>query len=76
MSPTAHHLSSIALLNAHPQLPTVARLAVAVAVVAVKWDTRARTRKSLSGLEPHMLRDIGLTPSEARIEADKRFYQR
>ena len=34
-----------------------------------------RDRKLLSGLDPHLLRDIGLTPEEAQAEASKPFWR-
>ena len=76
MSPNALHPAQLALLNSQAQLPTLARVAVTVAVMATKWDMNWRTRKALGQLDPHHLDDIGLTPREAAREANKRFYQR
>ena len=76
MSPHALHPDQLALLNSQPRLPALAQIAVTVAVVVTKWDMRWRTRKALARLETHELSDIGLTPAEARREANKRFYQR
>ncbi|MEL6640155.1 MAG: DUF1127 domain-containing protein [Pseudomonadota bacterium] len=76
MSPTTHHPAQLALLAAQSELPALARIAVTVAVVVTKWDMNWRTRKTLAKLEPHELSDVGLTPQEARREANKRFYQR
>jgi len=39
------------------------------------WRHRHVTRRELRGLPPHMLRDIGLTPEDARREADKPFWR-
>ena len=76
MSINALHPAQLALLNGQAQLPTAARVAVTVAVLVTKWDMNRRTRKALARLDGHELLDIGLSPSEAKREADKRFYQR
>ena len=76
MSIHAIQPAQLALLNGQAQLPTLARVAVAVAVVATKWDMNKRTRRALSRLDPCELTDIGVTKHEAAREANKRFYQR
>ena len=76
MSSNALHPAQLALLNSQAELPTLARVAVTVAVMVTKWDMNWRTRKALGRLDPYELEDIGLSPREARQEADKRFYQR
>ncbi|MEO9862382.1 MAG: DUF1127 domain-containing protein [Yoonia sp.] len=76
MSSNAIHPAQLALLNSQAQLPTLARVAVTVAVMATKWDMNWRTRKALGRLDPYELDDIGLTSVEAKREANKRFYQR
>jgi uncharacterized protein YjiS (DUF1127 family) len=76
MSPNALHPAQLALLNSQAQLPTLARVAVTVAVMATKWDMNWRTRKALGRLELHELDDIGLDSRVAKREANKRFYQR
>ncbi len=65
----------IAALSRGQRLPMVAELAVAFAVVVTKWDTRRRTRKSLSHLDPHLLQDIGLSSHDARTEAERPFWK-
>jgi uncharacterized protein YjiS (DUF1127 family) len=45
----------------------VARLARAVAATFEAWQRRSRqlaTERALDGLDPHLLRDLGLTPSD------------
>lgn len=76
MSSNAIHPAQLALLNSQAQLPTLARVAVTVAVMATKWDMNWRTRKALGRLDPYELDDIGLSSAEAKREANKRFYQR
>jgi uncharacterized protein YjiS (DUF1127 family) len=39
------------------------------------WRRNARTRHHLSVLPPHLLRDIGLTPDQARAEASRAFWR-
>lgn len=73
--PHAPLSADLAYLDRSSPLPLLATLSVRVAVTLAKWSTRSRTRCSLSHLDPHMLRDIGVTPDEARIEANKRFWQ-
>ena len=69
------HAPHIAFLGAEQTLAPPAALALYVAVVLTKWSTRHRTRKALARLEPHQLRDIGLTPEEARAEANLMFWR-
>jgi uncharacterized protein YjiS (DUF1127 family) len=49
--------------------------ALATAVVAVlDWQRRAHERHVLMSLDQHMLRDIGVSPSDAEREARKPFW--
>ena len=72
----ALHPAQLSLLNAQASLPKLARICVTAAVAVTVWDMRRRTRRTLARLDPHELRDIGLTPGMARAEANKPFYQR
>ncbi len=65
----------LAFLGAEPQLAPLPALAVFVAVVLTRWGTRHRTRNALAKLEPHMLRDIGVSASAARRETERMFWQ-
>lgn len=38
------------------------------------WAASARTRRHLSKLDAHLLRDIGLTPEDAQVEASRPFW--
>ena len=38
------------------------------------WRERARQRRHLAEMSPEMLRDIGVSPSQARAEAGKPFW--
>lgn len=63
-------------LHALQPLPPVSRVFVALAQIALTWELRRTGRRSLRNLDVHLLKDIGLTTQDARIEADKRFWQR
>ena len=54
-----------------PTVSVVRRIAGALRV----WTQRRRTRKTLSELDPHLLNDIGITPADARNEANRPFWQ-
>lgn len=71
----ALHATHIQTLNAAHSLPLLARWSVAFAVTVTKWDSRYRTRKHLTRLDAHHLRDIGLDHASARIETSKPFWQ-
>ena len=40
----------------------------------MRWQYRAADRAHLADLEPHLLKDIGLTPAERDREARKPFW--
>lgn len=42
---------------------------------ALLWSQRRRTRMQLDKLPPYLLRDIGLTEDDARIEKIKPFWR-
>ncbi len=39
------------------------------------WGTRRRDRRALAALDPHLLRDIGLTEDQAAREVQKPFWR-
>jgi uncharacterized protein YjiS (DUF1127 family) len=39
------------------------------------WIERSRQRDALRELDPHLLRDIGISPEQARAEAGKPFWR-
>jgi uncharacterized protein YjiS (DUF1127 family) len=67
--------AQIVALNSQYSMPVAARLAVWFAVMVTTWDTRWRTRRTLKGLEDHVLNDIGLDHFTAQAEASKPFWQ-
>jgi uncharacterized protein YjiS (DUF1127 family) len=58
-------------------LPLRARISPVrrLAVFLVEAAARRRDRRALAELDPHLLRDIGLTADEAKSEAGKPFWQ-
>lgn len=74
-SALSRRLALLAFLDSQNTMPTVARLFILSAVVVTKWSLRSRTRATLGRLDPHELRDIGVTPSQARTEADRPFWE-
>lgn len=62
-------------LIAQRPLPPVASAVFALAVTVLKWEQRRQTRRALTHLDRHMLDDIGLTHTEARLEGKKAFWQ-
>jgi uncharacterized protein YjiS (DUF1127 family) len=53
----------------------VAELLRALAAAARRWPRRVRERRALAALDARMLRDIGVTPSEAAQECNKPFWR-
>ena len=66
---------SRALALANLPLPPASRLLFWLAVTVATWELRRRTRKSLNGLSPHLLADIGIDPAQADTEMAKRFWR-
>lgn len=76
MTRTASNTSvALSYLTEARIVPTAAVLAVTFAACVSKWATRRETRKALNRLTEWELRDVGLTPQEARIEASKVFWR-
>lgn len=73
--PRALISADLLFLDQHRTLPLLTMVAVRIAVTSSKWADRARARRALKNLDPHLLRDIGLTPDVADIEANKRFWR-
>lgn len=74
-----HHIQSpashLAYLTAQNRIPATSVIALRIAVVVSKWAERRRTRLALRQLPTHLLRDIGLTPAAAEIEARRVFWR-
>ncbi len=70
----AHTSQHLSYLSGRALTPTVS-VFLACVVVMAKWSERRRSRKALADLDPHLLKDIGLTPSEAHREATRPFWR-
>ncbi|MBV0912262.1 DUF1127 domain-containing protein [Anianabacter salinae] len=53
----------------------MSELALRAVVVLATWEERRRSRKHLSKLPPHLLRDIGIDEMRAAREAERPFWQ-
>jgi uncharacterized protein YjiS (DUF1127 family) len=58
-----------------PDLRRIAGAVAALASIPRTWLERRRFRAELEELDERLLKDIGLTPSEARSEASKPFWR-
>jgi len=65
----------LAYLTAQSAMPAASVIAVRVAFVVSQWATRRRTRRALTQLNDHQLRDVGLTPAEAFTESRRVFWR-
>ena len=76
MTRTAYqNIDALIYLRENNALPIVSVLAVQFAVTVSKWTLRHRTRQALGQLTEAQLRDVGLTPLQARREAARLFWQ-
>ncbi len=64
----------LSTLSARTFVNPAARAAVKLAVVLVTWNEAYRSRQVLKQLTPDQLRDVGLTRSQALIEAKRGFW--
>lgn len=62
-------------LTATRRLSPMTSIVVRFAALVVTWEMRRRTRRHLVHLDDHLLRDVGLTRNEAKIEARRLFWQ-
>ena len=76
MTRTAYqNIDALIYLRENNALPIVSVIAVQFAVTVSKWTLRHRTRQALGQLTETQLRDVGLTPLQARREAARLFWQ-
>lgn len=68
------HSSALLLLTASPRLPLIAALAVRFAAAVTTWERRRRSRINLGHLDDRLLRDVGLTKSQAQTEKSRYFW--
>lgn len=70
------HTANIALsLGKREQLPLVSQWAIQLANTIVTWNDRYITRRPLSTMPYTLLDDIGVTPEQAKLEANKPFWR-
>ena len=67
-------VNALSYLQSRP-LPPLASVAVFAAVVLVSWAERRKSRKALAALDDRLLEDVGLTPSQARLESARPFWR-
>ena len=72
---TTSHRTALTQLSARTSLPLVSQVAIKLAYLVLLWSHRSRTRNALRDLPDHALRDIGLTPDDARVESGKWFWR-
>lgn len=75
MTNVTEHPTHLAYLTNRPALPMVAEAAIGFAVLVTKWSVRKRTRRQLSRLDAHQLRDIGLQREDAMREGTLPFWR-
>lgn len=68
-------MTTLTQMKTAQPLPPFARVAFIVAETLLSWEIRRHTRRNLSRLDAHMLRDVGLSAHDAHIEAEKPFWQ-
>ena len=76
MTQTANNtIDTLLYLRKANGLPIVSLWAVKFAANVSIWTTRRNTRLALSRLSDADLRDVGLTPTQAKREAARMFWQ-
>lgn len=65
---------ALALVERSQNLPPLTRALIGLAQVVQTWEMRLRTRKPLSNLEDHILKDIGICRRQAEEEWQKPFW--
>jgi len=58
------------------QLTPVSAAALRVVVLLVRWEDRRHTRKGLKRLDDHLLKDVGISRSDAERELAARPWTR
>ncbi|SMR72054.1 protein of unknown function [Aliiroseovarius halocynthiae] len=65
----------LAFLDTNRPLPALAEVALIVAVSVTKWRMNRSTRRALRDLPDHLHKDIGISKTEAQLEAEKPFWR-
>ncbi|MDQ1848061.1 DUF1127 domain-containing protein [Gemmobacter fulvus] len=71
----SHMTAPTLILSNARALPPVSRLIVLLAQTVLTWDLRRHGRRALRDLDPHLLRDIGLSEQSAAEEGAKAFWR-
>lgn len=69
----AHMPTHLHYLASRNLTPTVSFF-LTVAVLVSKWQETRRTRRALTALDDHILKDIGLTQHQAQMESRRYFW--
>ncbi|MEO9514708.1 MAG: DUF1127 domain-containing protein [Paracoccaceae bacterium] len=69
----AHMPAHLHYLAGRNLTPTVTFF-LSVAVLVAKWQEIRRTRRALTALDDHILKDIGLTQHQAHRESRRHFW--
>ncbi|MEQ9259911.1 MAG: DUF1127 domain-containing protein [Roseovarius sp.] len=72
---TTTEIADLSALARDTRLPVMSRAALRVAFLALLWSQRRRTRMHLRDLDPALLKDVGLSPDDARLEGAKPFWR-
>jgi uncharacterized protein YjiS (DUF1127 family) len=56
-------------------MPPLASVLFRLAQVVARWEERRLTRRALSRLDAHLMRDIGMTPLAQANECEKPFWR-
>ena len=62
-------------LSLRHALPSPAEVLLRLAELLTVWESRARERRYLSEMPDRMLRDLGISRSDARRESEKPFWR-
>ena len=58
-----------------PEFRSLASLPAALVRMVLDWQERASERRHVSGLDDHLLKDVGLTRADVETEARKPFWR-
>ena len=62
-------------LSLRQSLPSPAQVLLRMADLLTAWENRARERRYLGEMPDRMLRDLGISRSDARRESEKPFWR-
>lgn len=61
--------------KSHTRIPSPAQACRSLLCTLAIWQRRIEQRRQLAELPERLLRDMGLTPAQAQVEADKPFWR-